>query len=267
MKVCTKRTNAFTLIELLIVVAIIAILAAIAVPNFLEAQTRAKISRVKADMRALATGIESYAVDNNEYVWGVSADKAYSAAMTNDSGNVIGGFFSSLSSPVAYFTNPYLIDPFVGNFADAEGSTDRYLKKYVKYITYSSTGRADRRFNSGSDWSGSYVRGDSLPADRTGSDTKARSYVLFSYGPSKETPMVDFNGRERHFFTDPQIIFENPDKIPEFVCNEMYDPTNGTVSNGIIHRAGGAGTVAQHNYQQHRPHPLFVSEVQKRSMQ
>ena len=55
----------FTLIELLIVVAIIAILAAIAVPNFLEAQVRAKVSRAKADLRTIATGIESYAVDYN----------------------------------------------------------------------------------------------------------------------------------------------------------------------------------------------------------
>src|SRR5512140_2962255 len=60
-------THAFTLIELLIVVAIIAILAAIAVPNFLEAQTRSKVSRCAADMRSIRTGIESYRVDQNHY--------------------------------------------------------------------------------------------------------------------------------------------------------------------------------------------------------
>ena len=57
----------FTLIELLIVVAIIAILAAIAVPNFLEAQVRAKISRGKADMRSIATALETYKMDHNKY--------------------------------------------------------------------------------------------------------------------------------------------------------------------------------------------------------
>ena len=61
------RFAAFTLIELLIVVAIIAILAAIAVPNFLEAQTRSKISRVKADMRTMSVGLESYNMETNRY--------------------------------------------------------------------------------------------------------------------------------------------------------------------------------------------------------
>ena len=59
--------KAFTLIELLIVVAIIAILAAIAVPNFMEAQVRSKVARAKTDMRTMTTALEQYHVDNNGY--------------------------------------------------------------------------------------------------------------------------------------------------------------------------------------------------------
>src|SRR5512145_214951 len=62
------KSKGFTLIELLIVVAIIAILALIAVPNFLEAQMRAKISRVKNDQRSIAMALEAYSIDNlNQY--------------------------------------------------------------------------------------------------------------------------------------------------------------------------------------------------------
>ena len=71
-----QKVKGFTLIELLIVVAIIAILAAIAVPNFLEAQVRSKVSRVKADLRVLATGLEAYYVDYNMYVASASKDSA-----------------------------------------------------------------------------------------------------------------------------------------------------------------------------------------------
>jgi type II secretory pathway pseudopilin PulG len=54
-------------VSFVVVVPIIAVLAAIAIPNFLEAQTRAKVSRTMSDMRSLATAIEAYAVDNNTY--------------------------------------------------------------------------------------------------------------------------------------------------------------------------------------------------------
>jgi type II secretion system protein G len=62
-----KKMNAFTLIELLIVVAIIGILAAIAVPNFLNAQIRARISRSMSDIRSISTALEMYHTDDGRY--------------------------------------------------------------------------------------------------------------------------------------------------------------------------------------------------------
>jgi prepilin-type N-terminal cleavage/methylation domain-containing protein len=64
----TSKPSAFTLIELLIVVAIIAILATLGLVNFMEAQARSKVSRAKSDMRSFSTALESYAVDHNAYV-------------------------------------------------------------------------------------------------------------------------------------------------------------------------------------------------------
>lgn len=62
-----RKHLGFTLIELLIVVAIIGILASIAVPNFLNAQIRAKVSRVQSEHRSLVNALESFNIDNGQY--------------------------------------------------------------------------------------------------------------------------------------------------------------------------------------------------------
>ena len=59
--------TAFTLIELLIVVAIIGILAAIAVPNFLNARMRATIASMEAGVKALGDALMMYRIDNECY--------------------------------------------------------------------------------------------------------------------------------------------------------------------------------------------------------
>ena len=62
-----KQRKGFTLIELMIVVAIIIILAAVAIPNYLNMTTRAKKSRVAADFDTLATALEAYNTDWGHY--------------------------------------------------------------------------------------------------------------------------------------------------------------------------------------------------------
>jgi prepilin-type N-terminal cleavage/methylation domain-containing protein len=97
------RRDAFTLIELLIVVAIIAILAAIAVPNFLEAQMRAKTSRVVGEFRTCSTAIETYRLDQGLYPAYNGLDNYIQPAVALDAGPHFLPY--SLTTPVAYLAS------------------------------------------------------------------------------------------------------------------------------------------------------------------
>ena len=64
-KLNTKR-GGFTLVEIMIVVAIIALLAAIAVPNFLRSRRRAQATQVLQDLRLVDAAVDQYAIENNK---------------------------------------------------------------------------------------------------------------------------------------------------------------------------------------------------------
>ena len=61
---CNK---AFTLVELLVVTAITAILATIALPNYMEARVRSRMSRTKSDMWTVGVAVETFNLDEGSY--------------------------------------------------------------------------------------------------------------------------------------------------------------------------------------------------------
>jgi prepilin-type N-terminal cleavage/methylation domain-containing protein len=74
-----KRRGGFTLVEIMIVVAIIALLAAIAVPGFLRARKRSQASRIINDLRLIDSAVDQYAIETNKK----SGDAVGTADWTN----------------------------------------------------------------------------------------------------------------------------------------------------------------------------------------
>jgi prepilin-type N-terminal cleavage/methylation domain-containing protein len=211
MKTCSRKMG-FTLIELLIVVAIIAILAAVAVPNFLEAQTRSKVSRTKADMRTISLGLEAYAADNNKYPLN---DGCYNVVPIQ------------ISTPVAYLTTTILYDPFVEKEVVTLSCGPPEL---AKFYTYTQIITRQEQLQ--------------LPPGAPSPPVEGIDYVAFNRGA------LNRYGRWRLVSNGPDRIYSKPG-IPTqpwnvnafvlFGADIPYDPTNGTVSFGNILRTQKLG--------------------------
>jgi len=94
-----KVVRGFTLIELLIVIAIILILISIALPNFLAAQSRAKVVREKSDMRTLSIAIESLRSDYDVLLVDFWDDDVQMITRARFSGYYLGNYVPAFFGP------------------------------------------------------------------------------------------------------------------------------------------------------------------------
>jgi len=209
-----RRKNAFTLIEVLVAVLLIAILTAAALPNFLEMQTREKVSRAKADMRTIAAAIEAYTVDHQK-VMSCRTPKFLCPQCNNTySGpsvypqhtgiNWVSPRFLWITTPVAYIPS-VLQDPFVatGVAKDPGGMISSI------YDTYHY-------------WSGMDVCSNT--DHRCAGITSGALWILVSIGPDE---IMAFGGG----------AVMQPLSWAQLGVD--YDPSNGTISAGAIVRIGG----------------------------
>lgn len=196
-----------TLIELLIVVSIVAILATVAVPNFLEAQTRAKVARVLSDTRTMQVAVESYAVDQ-----GVPPRMTFGGRPWYDrySGDgvvdqpISGTLGYWITTPVAYLNRFDFLDPFVRQSATTQ--YDARLYTYHDALSHPKLETFGWNFGA--------------PFYITQFRSNFGEYCMMSIGPdqvpwSKEAPTWRLQWES--FWV-------------------QYDPSNGTLSDGNVWR-------------------------------
>ena len=199
------KPKAFTLIELLIVVAIIAILAAIAVPNFLEAQVRSKVSRGQADMRSIATALEAYRIDYNNYV----PDPT---------------FWIWYHTPAATFQVPLWLLTTPNAFMT---SVPQNVFQDKTYVAQWGVDKLQYRYCADFMWKRLL---ESIHPEWPKTGTK---WALVSSGPDLTT-----NCGEYYMFG--MAVLESIPAYPALMSMPgcLYDPTNGTTSTGDIVRIG-----------------------------
>ena len=212
------KLRGFTLIELLIVVAIIAILAAIAVPNFLEAQTRSKVSRVKSDHRSLATAIETYYIDNNTYPAStVTGSLTLDAGLYSAVPGTVGSTFRArnvsrlltITTPIAYVTSNFP-DP----FADTRGIGFRYWTDQRGWVLGSFGPNVDERDGGEMLWNLANPRAKGGAGKWVNNTFAGLPTTESGYNGSVAQPSITLlaGGAANGSFT--------------------YDPSNGTISDG-----------------------------------
>ncbi|MFH0794405.1 MAG: prepilin-type N-terminal cleavage/methylation domain-containing protein [bacterium] len=202
----------FVLLELAIVVAIIAILAAIAASVSFDKQERSKIARAKADMRSMGIALDAYATDHNRVmtaiVLGTASSLSGRSVFDPSVLNAVSPRFIRLTTPVAYMSK-VLRDPFAEGIAKG-GVSDSYdAFDYLCAYDFAPGGKFDQTT---ANWRGAGI-------------TSGGGWRLSCLGPDR---IQGFGGG---------YVNQFPSSTQSLGLD--YDPTNGTISRGDIVRVGG----------------------------
>ena len=196
-----EKDVGFTVIELLIVIVIISIIAAIAVPNLMSANIRAKVSGVKADMGSIAIALEDYKIDDPGRDYPIEPPTPYG----HDEIAVLGRAFDDPSDALGLGKLVYPLD----------ASEPTYLKR-IAGDPFNNDGVEDwKEDNTKHNHHYSYYTVDK---DRNTSTSEAKYWALVSYGPDKNLDITNYSQA----------------KAAVDSGTNLYDPDNGINSDGDI---------------------------------
>lgn len=214
-----RNSKAFTLIELIVVTAIIAVLCSMAVPHFLQAQTRAKVTGARSNLRVLSQATEAYRVDWNGYPAAVQRIPEDPYGILSDVQLAV------LTTPRSYVSPTAFRDPFgkvkqqnlIGAMTFQVESTDFPIPEvpnpnrsllYYNYLDFA-------------DWTGNpLVRACGVATLSIGPD-RQDTFGVFRPFPEEALPPLARRVGLRH------------------PLDTEYDPTNGCISRGDLIRFAG----------------------------
>lgn len=210
-----NRCDGFSLIELMIVLAIIGILVAIAMPNYQDALTRSKVAKVQGDSKALETAIETYQSDHNSYPFSEeypAKSSCYQAYL--EPGSVGKGYLPTVLTTPAAYIGKLPTDP----FPNKEDVGDCYPEKRTYLYSYDGQNALKFRMAFVS-VTYAYAKGEQTITSTRPTNAQ---WMVASCGPDAHRDMgAPTSG-----------LYPHTDR-PTY-----YDPTNGTISQGDLYYFG-----------------------------